>query len=150
METGSGSTFLLERSSWSPEERAHGMRSLLLLRPTGLPQLCFLHSFPTAPAAQTHPLPHGFWVTSMEISQNALLMPPGSQGVCVGTIPLHLPTRAPQQGSHCRQAADRADPCLFQFPFKLHVISDGPAVNGPPCAIHRQINLFATPGVTRE
>lgn len=49
------------------------------------------------------PLSRVFWVTSMEISQNAPLMPPGSQGVCTGMIPLHLPTCAPQQGAHCRQ-----------------------------------------------
>lgn len=44
-----------------------------------------------------------------------------------------------------RQVAGRAGPYLFQLPFKLHITSDGAAVNGPPCAIQRQINLFATP-----
>lgn len=29
--------------------------------------------------------------------------------------------------------------------FKLHITCDGPAVNGPPCAILRRINLVATP-----
>jgi hypothetical protein len=36
-------------------------------------------------------------------------------------------------------------PLPLPVPFKLPITSDGPAVNGPPCAIQRQINLFATP-----
>lgn len=56
----------------------------------------------------------------------------------------------PSEGPTPLQVTDRAGPCLFHLPFKLHITSDGPAVNGPPCAIQRQINLIATPGVTRE
>lgn len=80
-------------------------------------------------------------------------MPPESWEVYLRMIPaksLHLPGCPLQQGAHCRQVEDRANPYLFQFPFKLRITSDGPAVNGPPCAIHRQINLFDIPGVTRE
>lgn len=36
-------------------------------------------------------------------------------------------------------------PLPLPVPLKLPITPDGPAVNGPPSAIRRQINLFATP-----
>lgn len=73
--------------------------------------------------------------------------------VTVHHLERRLDSSRPLQTSNCPfeqmartiQVTGRAGLCLLQCPFKRHITCDGPAVNGPPCAILRQINLVATP-----